>query len=146
VHGLAEPHSLVEALRGGQDVLQLAAETALTSPDEVIPAAQVVPRPGAGAAIDPRPHGLRRACRDLDEGDRAQRGPGLVSDPDLVLHKPRGVYGLYAPVAPGSAAFDYELEVAVVIGKEGSNIPVRNAADYITGYTVPAIVFHYSPV
>jgi len=33
-------------------------------------------RPGAGAAIDPRLHGLRRACRDLDEGDRAQRGPG----------------------------------------------------------------------
>jgi hypothetical protein len=44
VHGLAEPHSLVEALRGGQDVLQLAAETARNSPDEVIPAAQVVLR------------------------------------------------------------------------------------------------------
>jgi hypothetical protein len=44
VHGLAEPHSLVEALRGGQDVPQLATETALTSPDEVIPAAQVVLR------------------------------------------------------------------------------------------------------
>jgi hypothetical protein len=44
VHGVAEPHSLVEALRGGQDVLQLAAETALTSPEGVIPAAEVVLR------------------------------------------------------------------------------------------------------
>jgi 2-keto-4-pentenoate hydratase/2-oxohepta-3-ene-1,7-dioic acid hydratase in catechol pathway len=32
--------------------------------------------------------------------------------------------------------FDYELELAAVIGKEGRNIPAENARQYIAGYTV----------
>jgi len=32
--------------------------------------------------------------------------------------------------------FDYELELACVIGKKGKNIPEERAADYITGFTV----------
>lgn len=32
--------------------------------------------------------------------------------------------------------FDYELEMAAVIGKEGSNIPAERASEYIAGYTV----------
>ncbi len=32
--------------------------------------------------------------------------------------------------------FDYELELAAVIGKRGSNIPVSRAAEYIAGFTV----------
>ncbi len=31
---------------------------------------------------------------------------------------------------------DYELELAVVIGKQGRNIPVERARDYIAGYTI----------
>jgi 2-keto-4-pentenoate hydratase/2-oxohepta-3-ene-1,7-dioic acid hydratase in catechol pathway len=32
--------------------------------------------------------------------------------------------------------FDYELELAIVIGREGRNIKAENASDYIAGYTV----------
>ncbi len=32
--------------------------------------------------------------------------------------------------------FDYELELAIVIGKEGRNIPAERAHEYIAGYTV----------
>jgi 2-keto-4-pentenoate hydratase/2-oxohepta-3-ene-1,7-dioic acid hydratase in catechol pathway len=32
--------------------------------------------------------------------------------------------------------FDYELELAVVIGKRGRNIPAEHAAEYIAGFTV----------
>lgn len=32
--------------------------------------------------------------------------------------------------------FDYELELAIVIGKQGRNVPATQAADYIAGYTV----------
>src|ERR1700682_701834 len=32
--------------------------------------------------------------------------------------------------------FDYELELAAVIGKKGSNIPASRAAEYIAGFTV----------
>jgi len=33
-------------------------------------------------------------------------------------------------------AFDYELELACVIGRQGSNVPLDKAHDYIFGYTV----------
>ncbi len=32
--------------------------------------------------------------------------------------------------------FDYELELAIIIGKAGRNIPAEKAAEYIAGYTV----------
>ena len=32
--------------------------------------------------------------------------------------------------------FDYELELAAIIGKQGRNIPVEHAAEYIAGFTV----------
>jgi 2-keto-4-pentenoate hydratase/2-oxohepta-3-ene-1,7-dioic acid hydratase in catechol pathway len=32
--------------------------------------------------------------------------------------------------------FDYELELAAIIGKKGSNIPAEQAAEYIAGFTV----------
>jgi 2-keto-4-pentenoate hydratase/2-oxohepta-3-ene-1,7-dioic acid hydratase in catechol pathway len=32
--------------------------------------------------------------------------------------------------------FDYELELAAIIGKQGSNIPAERAAEYIAGFTV----------
>jgi 2-keto-4-pentenoate hydratase/2-oxohepta-3-ene-1,7-dioic acid hydratase in catechol pathway len=40
------------------------------------------------------------------------------------------------PMAPGSAMFDYELEVAAVIGRTGADIPVAEAEAHIAGYTV----------
>lgn len=40
------------------------------------------------------------------------------------------------PYPAGSSAMDYELEVAVVIGKEGRNIQPHEAEDYILGYTI----------
>lgn len=39
-------------------------------------------------------------------------------------------------ISPGSEKFDYELEVAAVIGRAGSNIPPAEAQDHIIGYTM----------
>ena len=40
------------------------------------------------------------------------------------------------PMTPGAAKFDFELEVAAVIGKAGSNLSVEEAGDHIIGYCV----------
>jgi 2-keto-4-pentenoate hydratase/2-oxohepta-3-ene-1,7-dioic acid hydratase in catechol pathway len=50
----------------------------------------------------------------------------------------RAVFGPEDEIAipPGSSALDYELEVAAVIGKEGSDIDANSAEDYIFGYMV----------
>lgn len=40
------------------------------------------------------------------------------------------------PIAPGSSAFDFELEVAVVIGRDGYNLSPDQSADHIAGLTI----------
>jgi 2-keto-4-pentenoate hydratase/2-oxohepta-3-ene-1,7-dioic acid hydratase in catechol pathway len=40
------------------------------------------------------------------------------------------------PVAPGSAAFDLELEVAAVIGRAGTNLTPEQAEAHIAGYAI----------
>lgn len=37
---------------------------------------------------------------------------------------------------PGCKMLDYELEIAIIIGKKGKDIPVTEADDYIFGYTI----------
>lgn len=39
-------------------------------------------------------------------------------------------------ISPGSASFDYEVEIAAVIGRPGQNIPVSAAEEHIAGYTL----------
>lgn len=40
------------------------------------------------------------------------------------------------PYPEGSQELDFELEIACVIGREGKDIAVEDAADYIAGYTI----------
>jgi 2-keto-4-pentenoate hydratase/2-oxohepta-3-ene-1,7-dioic acid hydratase in catechol pathway len=40
------------------------------------------------------------------------------------------------PVPPGCAAFDFELEVAAVIGRPGRDLTPEQARDHIAGYTI----------
>jgi 2-keto-4-pentenoate hydratase/2-oxohepta-3-ene-1,7-dioic acid hydratase in catechol pathway len=49
----------------------------------------------------------------------------------------QAVHGPHDDVAisPGCQAFDYELEIAAVIGRPGSNIRPQDAHDHIVGYT-----------
>ncbi|TNM38348.1 fumarylacetoacetate hydrolase family protein [Nocardioides albidus] len=41
-----------------------------------------------------------------------------------------------AAISPGCEAFDYEMEVAAVVGRPGSNIRPEDARDHIVGYTM----------
>jgi 2-keto-4-pentenoate hydratase/2-oxohepta-3-ene-1,7-dioic acid hydratase in catechol pathway len=40
------------------------------------------------------------------------------------------------PITPGAARFDFELEVAAVVGRGGANLTVEEAEDHIVGYCV----------
>jgi 2-keto-4-pentenoate hydratase/2-oxohepta-3-ene-1,7-dioic acid hydratase in catechol pathway len=39
-------------------------------------------------------------------------------------------------VPPGCEAMDFELEVAIIIGRRGRNIKPEEARDYIAAYTI----------
>jgi fumarylacetoacetate (FAA) hydrolase len=58
--------------------------------------------------------------------------------PTFYFSNPLCVYGPEAAVPYPSATrkFDYELELAAVIGKEGRNVRAADAADHIAGFTI----------
>lgn len=58
--------------------------------------------------------------------------------PTFYFTNPHAIYGPHddIPVPPGSAALDFELEVAAVVGREGHDLTPERARDHIIGYTV----------
>ena len=64
--------------------------------------------------------------------------PLWYEQPVFYFTNPAAVRGPHADVAvpPGSAALDYELEVAAVIGREGSDLSPEEAAGHIAGFTL----------
>ncbi|GAA2344242.1 fumarylacetoacetate hydrolase family protein [Streptomyces caniferus] len=58
--------------------------------------------------------------------------------PTYYFTNPHAVFGPHddIPYPPGSDTFDFELEVAVVIGREGSDLTPEQARNHILGYTV----------
>lgn len=73
---------------------------------------------------------------------RAKRGLDVVPEwyeyPAYYNGNPRAVTGYDDVIRfpAGEDRRDYELELAVVIGKKGKNIAVEDAASYIAGYTI----------
>ncbi|MEV5614038.1 fumarylacetoacetate hydrolase family protein [Streptomyces sp. NPDC052225] len=58
--------------------------------------------------------------------------------PTFYFTNPHAVFGAHddIPVPPGCTAFDFELEVAAVIGREGRDLTPEQAREHIVGYTV----------
>jgi fumarylacetoacetate (FAA) hydrolase len=73
---------------------------------------------------------------------RAKRGVGMIPEwyeiPTFYFTNTSEAYGHDEPVPypVGSKELDIELEIACVLGREGKDISVDEAADYIAGYTV----------
>ena len=51
--------------------------------------------------------------------------PQAVADPSSDVH-----------ISPGSEQYDFELEIAAIIGTSGTNIPLEDAEKHIAGYTI----------
>lgn len=82
----------------------------------------------------------RNYAEHIAEGDRAQNQkvgvtehPVFFTKPPTSIVAPDGDVLIFPTV---SEAIDYEVELALVIGKPGRNIPPAQAYDYIFGYTI----------
>jgi len=73
---------------------------------------------------------------------RAKRGVGMIPGwyeiPTFYFTNSSEIYGhdQEVPYPVGSKELDIELEIACVIGREGKDIPMEEAANYIAGYTI----------
>ncbi|MBK0867884.1 fumarylacetoacetate hydrolase family protein [Saccharopolyspora sp. HNM0986] len=58
--------------------------------------------------------------------------------PTFYFTNPHSVLGAHdeVPVPPGCAAFDFELEVAAVVGRTGTDLTAEQAREHILGYTI----------
>jgi 2-keto-4-pentenoate hydratase/2-oxohepta-3-ene-1,7-dioic acid hydratase in catechol pathway len=73
---------------------------------------------------------------------KGMRDPAVVPEwydiPTFYFTNPYSLIGPRqpVPVPPGSNLFDFELEVAAIIGTEGRNLPVEEAGKHIAGYSI----------
>jgi len=138
IHGLRRP-LLAELIGDGGPRLAAAAEEALNDPLEVLPASSVrllapIPRPPSIRDFMAFEEHVRNASRGL-----AHRvNPVWYEIPLFYFTNPAAVRGPLdeVPVAPGSQRFDYELEIAAVVGRGGSDLAPREAEQHISGYLV----------
>jgi 2-keto-4-pentenoate hydratase/2-oxohepta-3-ene-1,7-dioic acid hydratase in catechol pathway len=77
--------------------------------------------------------GVNYANRNADFED-----PNLPKYPSMFFRHPGSLVGSGQPlVRPRvSEQFDYEGEIAIIIGREGRHVPQERARDYILGYTL----------
>ena len=139
LYGSQSATDLLGLLREGGDALARAEASARSAPFETVPLARAVLR-----APLPVPPSIRdfMSFEDHVVTSIAAMGgtvsPVWYQQPVFYFTNPAAVRGPFddIPVAPGSTRFDYELEVAAVIGTAGSDIAPEDGEAYIAGYTI----------
>ncbi len=138
VHGLPASTELVDLL-GSPSTLEAAAHEARTAPSETWPLSAVRLH-----APVPRPPSVRDFMAFEEHVVTSTQALGLEVDPlwyeipVFYFSNPAAILGPNddVPVAPGSSAYDYELEIAAVIGRPGGDISAADAGAHIAGYTI----------
>lgn len=141
IHAAAPWVTLLELIGRGSDGLREAGERLLSTPSARVRADGVTLM-----APIPRPPSIRDSLGFLEHMRNclAATGRSRVLDdvwyqiPAFYFACPATVLGPYddAPMAPGSACQDFELEIAAVIGAAGADLSVEQAERAIIGYTI----------
>ncbi|MDT5095436.1 MAG: hypothetical protein QOH60_4799, partial [Mycobacterium sp.] len=141
IHAVPPGPTLIDLVARGADGLRAAGEQALREPAALARLPEVVL-----AAPIPRPPAIRDSLCFLDHMRNCQQALGggrVLKDtwyriPAFYFACPSTVLGPYddAPIAPGSAWQDFELEIAAVIGSGGQDLSVEQAENAIIGYTI----------
>ena len=133
--------SMIALISGGAAALKTVRALAAKPPaDAVYPASEVkllapIPRPAKNVFCVGRNY-----MEHVHEGDRMfDRASTLPTVPNFFSKTPTTVTGPDSDVRYPSKitqAFDYEIELGVIIGKGGRDIPLDQALDHVFGYTI----------
>ncbi|MGR3938950.1 fumarylacetoacetate hydrolase family protein [Streptomyces sp. BRA346] len=137
LHPFEHPADLLDLIVEGEEALRGAAERALTAS---------LPVPLADTRLLPplQPPTVRDYMTFESHVAGVARGYGdtvpeeWYTAPAFYFTNPYAMIGAHddVPVPPGCLRFDYELEVAAVIGKAGRDLTPEQARDHILGYTI----------
>ncbi|MDT0274978.1 fumarylacetoacetate hydrolase family protein [Blastococcus goldschmidtiae] len=139
IHGLRSPARLVDLLGDDGERLARAAEEARRDPAEVVPLGTASLR--APVPVPPSIRDFMAFEEHVCNARGLPRGglePGFYDAPVFYFTNPAAVLGPHddVPVSPGSAAFDYELELGVVVGRPGADLDPAEAEQHVAGYLV----------
>jgi 2-keto-4-pentenoate hydratase/2-oxohepta-3-ene-1,7-dioic acid hydratase in catechol pathway len=139
LHAIESGTRLLDLLGDDGERLAAAADRALADPASVLPLAAAKLRPPV-----PRPPSVRDFYAFEQHVRTARQRRGLEMDPDwyelpvFYFSNPVALIGPFDDVAvpPGSSALDFELEVAAIVGRGGSDLDPDTVERHIAGYCV----------
>jgi 2-keto-4-pentenoate hydratase/2-oxohepta-3-ene-1,7-dioic acid hydratase in catechol pathway len=139
IHGLHGEGRLVDLLGDDGGRMAEAAERAVNEPAEVVAEGGVrflapVPDPPSLRDFYAFEEHVKTSAQALGR----EVSPVWYEIPLFYFTNPAATRGPYddIPIAPGSARFDYELEIAAVVGRPGSDLDPAIAEQHIAGYMV----------
>jgi 2-keto-4-pentenoate hydratase/2-oxohepta-3-ene-1,7-dioic acid hydratase in catechol pathway len=137
------PHSVKEILQKGQSCLEQLAglnlEACKLIPLETVKLLAPIPRPGKALALAGNySEHIKEASMTRGFNVGLSDSPRITTVPRPFLMPPTVVIGPddVIPWPTYSKDVDYELELAIVIGKEAKAVSARNALNYVAGYTI----------
>lgn len=138
IHGLGPGTRVMDLLGDDGDKMLAAAERARAAPSEIIHL------DGAQLAPPVRPPQIRDFLtffghlRNVRPAVGVELDQALQEIPAFYFSNAAAVVGPYdsVPISPGSEWFDYELEVAAIIGKQGSDLLPEEAHEHIAGFMI----------
>ena len=139
IHGVKQPTRLLDLLGDDGDRLSEAGSRAHRDPYEVVPYDEA--RLYAPVPVPPSIRdflAFEQHVKTIRAGQGLEMSPDWYQLPVFYFSNPAGVFGPNDEVAisPGSDQFDYELEVAAVVGRGGSDLSPEEAQAHIAGYMV----------
>ena len=138
LHALPDGTTVLDLVRAGLPAAVEAGAAALDGPAVPMDGVRLLPPLQAPTvrdfvAFEEHVEGVRKAIDGV---------AGVVDEwyqaPTFYFTNPYALVGAHDDVAvpPGSQRFDFELEVAVVVGRDGASLSPEQARDAIFGYTI----------
>ncbi|MFQ1002455.1 fumarylacetoacetate hydrolase family protein [Modestobacter sp. SSW1-42] len=138
VHPLPDGTTVLDLVRAGLPAAREAGAAALTGPSVPLADVRLLPPLQAPTvrdfvAFEEHVEGVRKAIDGA-----ADVPPEWYQAPTFYFTNPYALVGAHDDVAvpPGSQRFDFELEVAVVVGRDGASLTPEQAREHVFGYTV----------
>jgi 2-keto-4-pentenoate hydratase/2-oxohepta-3-ene-1,7-dioic acid hydratase in catechol pathway len=138
LHALGDGTTVLDLVRAGLPAALEAGAAALEGPATPVTAVRLLPPLQAPTvrdfvAFEEHVEGVRKAIDGV---------AGVVDEwyqaPTFYFTNPYALVGAHddVPVPPGSQRFDFELEVAAVVGRDGASLTPEQARDATFGYTI----------
>ena len=133
VHPLPADVSVLDLVRAGLPAALEAGTRALDSPAVPLAAVRLLPPLAAPTVRD-----FVAFEEHVDGLTSGQIAPEWYQAPTFYFTNPYALLGAHddVPVPPGSQMLDFELEVAVVVGRDGASLSPEQAREHVFGYTV----------